>query len=416
MAQQYNLAIQHYEQLKRIFLQRISEHLKENVANTLLNEENNKSVVNHIFSQDAMENTNYENIEKTLNEIFSGFGKILNEGYNLNQFTEYAKQDIKEEWQFIQEKLHDTQKEFGQNLQKYIQSLGKEKLRNFLINAIENTGSFKVNEVISTEERFTSLIDRVNILSRIWAESTILNGTDSYTINTGTKLQRELGGYIREDLAFQGLYRWFNEMSTDNVIKILPGGAKQANGKMIEMDNIIGFMNWIEKEFQGQMQIQDIYSPLSSEDRSKILNQIQYFGEQVKSFTISKIKAGQAGAHIGSREELHDQAVQYYKTPYLTLTQNANFMGRYGSILKALGPYNVFWTTGGGRQFTSDFIKEFHKQKLKLMFKYKDLDTASENNNQYPITNEIVLDRFADLRNSKQGGKRIGVYKKIRWS
>ena len=55
---------------------------------------------------------------------------------------------------------------------------------------------------------------------------------------------------------------------------------------------------------------------------------------------------------------------------YITLKENLAFMAQYKNIIEALGPATLLYSSGAGRQWTYEFIRDFRNRNYYLLFAY----------------------------------------------
>lgn len=370
----YKQATIYYAQLKNKFLNQVTKNLSTRTSQEFLKARN--QIEAEILS--AGEKHGFNEHSKILNDILNSFGEYL-----IDDHANFVKKS--------QSKIADMKRNKAIRVQQQKDLLKQQILKNTNESQLKTILNMAISDVVGTNntiERFDALINKVNSFLNVWVSSTI--GGNSIHKFYGI-LAATLGGYVAEDLEYQALDQYFSQMG----MKVVPGGTKKANGQMTEFDNIISTIEYLPELFENQINAttnilgQDYFSD------TELIKKINYFGEQVKSFDLSKghvTRAGLAGYEISSNEGLANTA---RNENVYSIKSNIAFLGRYANIIKTFGPATVLFSSAGGRQWMSDFISDFRKQQYYLMFRY----------DGPRISNTIILD--------KPLGKR-GLYKSYR--
>ena len=198
-------------------------------------------------------------------------------------------------------------------------------------------------------------------------------------INTFAR-KLSVAGFYHEAGEYEALKRKLQGLMG---IKVMPVGAKKT-----ELDNVITFLDNIDSVMEGNESLHYIIDSGNYTDlEQELLQQIQWYGQQVKSWNLDK---GMPTYKIGSRKSLWDRYLEENNSKYNTL-QSAQFLSRFENILQALGPSNVLFTAGQNRYFMNDFIKSFREKKYVLVFYRKNLEE--------PMSQEIALESYLTARN-----------------
>lgn len=182
-----------------------------------------------------------------------------------------------------------------------------------------------------------------------------------------------LSGYFVEESELQELQKAFS--------KIIPSmNVTPLGGENLEIDILISNINNVKEAFNQQYQ--GAYSILlqSPNIQTDLLNAINVYGEQVKSWTFDK--GGFAQKSIGSRHELRAGLDPQEQSSLVGMY----YLSKYRNILFALGPQNVLFRTGSNRYWTCDFIKTFRKQNYLLSFA----------RGKGILSNSVVLEQIRD--------------------
>ena len=251
------------------------------------------------------------------------------------------------------------------------------------------------------QESYKALLDRSQQFFKIYLDKRLQGEgkTQIWGIPAAT-----LGGFLREEMEAEALSKIFKHIPA---IKIKSAGAISVKGKETHLDNIISILDYIPEAFNKQITVtRDAWSL----NKNEVLKNIQYYGEQVKSFQLNtRSNTGQIlGKRISDNETLlkNYQSESQTKGAAITIYSNIKFLHRLRNAITALGPETLIFATGSQRQFTDDFIRAFRAKNYYLMFGY--------NKNSYRITKTIVIDRPWQV-NSKNKNKRsiIKVYSKV---
>ena len=385
----YKSAQLYYGQLKQKFITQLQNSLTVS-AQQLLRETEVKIEDLIVQGGNQIKNTKSVRDEK-LNKILNDFAAQLMRDANVSATLAKAKKEI-------EELPRDNKKDQLKQKEKIISSthtiltsqITPKILRQKFITAIGNH-----NLGTNIEERYDALIDRVYQFLHYFIKSNLLGNT-SYSIYGIPQIT--LGGLIAEDLEYQNLLKIFNSAT------VTPGGTKKITnraGKTVstELDNIISNLEFIQANFQKQYSAQQEILGSNYINSQQLLNTIQYFGEQIKTFNLSKGRVNQ-GHLIGERESLGAEARS--KGVY-SVYDNIRFMGRYKSIIQAFGAANVLFSSGQGRQWTDEFIEDFRNQGYYLMLQYQN------KNKKMVLTNKVILDYPLN-----KSGKKYKAYRRVK--
>lgn len=301
--------------------------------------------------------------------------------------------DVKEKVKKIKEKNSDVEKDLRKSLVGRINStFDINKLKEILINSIQKV--VKISGSAETRIRYGALIDQTMTL--LWrAISEQLNAaTQAYSSDL-----YKMAGYVKEDLEYQALLKLF-----DSFLKVSPGGKKSVGGQQTHMDVILSTIEEeienFDKNFSSQI-ITTRSGPFVYEEQQQreLLNQIKYFGEQVKTFSFgmdSRITGGIQGLRISGQAEMFKEYTTKYPNDIFNLITNIKFVGQYRNILRSFGADTLLFSTKDGRYFMNDFISAFRKENYYLLLglQIEKYDEAVKKKVKVrELSNTVVLDK-----------------------
>ena len=237
-------------------------------------------------------------------------------------------------------------------------------------------------------ERYEALLQNTtNLLRRIIVQTI---NEDSYSYYT-TILT--LAGYVYEDMEYQALTDIFSDITQH--VQVRPGGALKVKGRETHADNIISlvdpFVEDLKKGFTRQTEVIQ-RNPLKYDKvkQKELLKQIDYFGEQVKTFSLQggyKRTGNIYGLRISEQSEMFEEfkATSNDSSYIYSMKNNINFVGRYRNILRSFGADTLLFATKDGRYFMDDFIMEMRRNNYYAIF---GRDTVSK-----APTKTVVIDK-----------------------
>ena len=388
--QGYKSAQIYYGQLKQRFIKQIQNSLSIS-AQQIITEGQKKVEELIVQGGNSISNTKKDR-DARLNAILNEFAEQLLLEPSVSSALTEARNKIEKLKQQTNKDETEQTKAIIANTRKAISSLISPKvLRAKFITAI---GNYTAGDQLA--ERYDALIDRIHQFLYYFIKSTLM-GKSNYAIYGIPQIT--LGGYIAEDLEYQNLLTLFSEAA------VTPGGTTKITnvaGKTVatEFDNIISNLAFVEANFQKQYSATQEILGSKYMNSLELLSNIQYFGEQVKTFNLSKGRA-QQGHRIGEREVLASAA---RSEGVYSIYDNIRFMSRYKSIISALGPANVLFSTGAVRQWTDDFIRDFRAQGYYLMLQYQ------SKGRQMVLSNEVILDSPVSMAS----GTKYKAYRRVR--
>lgn len=385
--QGYAKAQKWYSQLKEKFVSEIQNNLENIQQQQEIKSQRDKvekAIVN--AKMQGSENT----IQYLQNIINQYFNDLIKQDANLETAISLAKKEL--------ETSNKNNKEAERQLRQYL--LHKINLT-FDVNTLRKILTQSIQTVMQTSRtetqmRYSALITQTStILQRLIAQQ-LNKDTMSYYSNLIM-----LGGYIKEDLEYQALSQLL-----DIGVQVRPGGTKAVEGQQTHMDiilsNIIEGFEEFERNFNKQITITRegpfLYTEQAQQD---LLNNIKYFGEQSKTFSLwaKKRTTGDIqGLRISEQSDMFKIYEKSTKDPY-NLFENIKFLGKYQNILRAFGADTLLFATKDGRYFMDDFIQEIKKENYYLLF--------GINNSTKLLSSTVVIDKpwYTRIKQNKYNKK-----------
>lgn len=353
----YNSAIKYYKALKEQFLESVRTSAELELRNKTLDIQS--KISNSLYVGAESQYTIGTTTEQMLNNIFADFANNGDIIAAVNKITKSLPQELQQLDMSIKTNREKVKAYLSSDFLKLggYADIAKKALTEAVVAKVGNT------------EGLDDLISKSNMLLRIalsahWQnlEQRVLKGLPLITLQ----------GYLREKSELNALRKVFANTN----VKVVHGGGKKAQkvGSMREVetlfDNILSTVEFCEEAFKQQVQgVSAINDAISPTDFTGLLNQITYFGEQVKSFNISNKQALSREHRITSNKALYNQFMTNHRySNYILIRDSLSFMARYQHILEAFGPATVLFSSGSGRQWTYEFIQDFRKQQYYLSF------------------------------------------------
>lgn len=355
----YESAQQYYGKLKKQFLQQLENSM-------VLEGKKQFKVANNQIIQGLITDTASKIDGKEVNEILNDiFSEFAHSGELALLKTIVDKKLAQEDQENIRQS-HEARVKFLQSVQESInQQIGAEHFSNLMkktITRVIDTSSYNIDS-----NTLHDLVNRANVLFRI-AMSIYIQGYSEYNLNGITSIT--LQGYLREQAELNGLKKLFK----NSPLNITHGGSVKVAGKETEFDIILSFMDNIDRTFNQQVTgVANLL--ISAADLEKeLLPKIQYYGEQVKSFNLKTNKKAYFRI-IGSREnlltQLKNKSEIITQNGYITQKDNLSFLAEMKNIIATFGPATVLFSSGAGRQWMDEFIRDFRKENYLLTFQRK---------------------------------------------
>lgn len=360
---QYPQAQKWYKQLREKFSTELAEQvaLESGNQSTKTIEELEQALVTEVGTT--------KNPKEKLQTIMTQFIKELdNNGLNVAEAANTIRQDLNKSG----EKIENQERVIREQLLDKIIGQFKEsgKLEQMLLVSIgKTTAPGASSDEIG--ERYEALLQNTtNLLRRIIVQTINENSYSYYT----TLLT--LAGYVYEDMEYQALTDIFGNI-TQNV-QVKPGGALKVKGKQTHADNLITlvdpFVEDLKKGFTRQTEvIRKNPLKMTAAKQKELLNQINYFGEQVKTFSLQdgyKRTGNIYGLRISEQTDMFNEFMSASNdSSYIYNTaNNIKFVGRYRNILRSFGADTLLFATKDGRYFMDDFIMEMRRNNYYMMF------------------------------------------------
>ena len=356
----YRYAIGYYTKLKNQFMEQASNSfLKQgtaevkNWANDLIT-----TTSNAIFINTAGENQPGDSAASVLNAIFKEFA----EHQDIQAMIQSAKDKIVQQYGELDDKIIQNRHQIIADIMSQMDGEWTPIIKKTLTSVIDNPSRGTDSNTLH------DMVNKANQLFRI-ALSATLQEKKVYILKGWP--MRTMQGYLREQSELNALRKRFE----NTPVKITHGGSKKVNNVETLFDNIISFIDYSDKAFTGQVNGTSTQGLKDSELANSLLPKIQFYGEQVKSFNITLDKVTKKGALAGHRiagnQKLLSELISSAENKnYITLKENLAFMAQYKNIIEALGPATLFYSSGAGRQWTYEFIRDFRNRNYYLLFAY----------------------------------------------
>lgn len=192
-----------------------------------------------------------------------------------------------------------------------------------------------------------------------------------------------IGGFYKEAAEYALLEKYFSKHAKN--LKVYHAGSQQT-----ELDVIISELDDLDTILTGNETITIAIeeNELTDSLTQDLLKQIQWYGEQVKSWRLS---SGANTYSIGSRAGLYNAFINQDKSNAYNILAAMQFLAQYKNILLSLGPTNALFASGDKRQWMCDFIKEFRTKHYALTF------APDKDNNM--LSSHVILERYMTARN-----------------
>lgn len=372
----YAQAQRWYETLKTNFFNQIYENLSMNSQQMYEDILNNASRALSNTNPDETSLSKQARLE--LEKIMSNFIKeLMDTNTNVATAINQAQASLKSNQQRAAEEQIKLINQLKNIIIKEIGSM--ENLKTILEKSLESRGT-------NIQERYSALLTQTSsLLTRALVEKLgLLN-------NLYIKTVRILAGFVAEDLECTALEELINKSDVQNIVKVKPGGTiTSSKGTQTHMDNILSIVEFEKDKFTVQIdQTANLDIALGGQGEKELQKQIQYFGEQVKTFSLSKkpTTGSLAGARISEQSDMYKEYSAHVDGNVYQLYENIRFVGRYHNILRAFGADTLLFANADGRYFINDFIKEFKAKDYYLLFGYGKGDSG------YKVTSTVVLDK-----------------------
>ena len=175
---------------------------------------------------------------------------------------------------------------------------------------------------------------------------------------------QSLKGYYTELSEYEVLSKYF-----EGLLNTFHSGSVKINNLDTEMDlvfsNINNISEILEKNLSINTTIEGLNSSSIQQGLADMREQINWFGEQSKSW---QLKTNKFSYSIGHRANLLNSFLSESNASDQSALQGIQFLARQKNILLALGASNVLINTGGERQWMGDFIKNFRQANYLLAF------------------------------------------------
>ena len=371
----YAQAQQHYAKLKEQFLAQLETNLLKGGKEEL--QQFKQRLEDELVESHLKEDSDSgRSAGQIVNQIFNELVEAFNADEDIQTWKQSALEILRDAGYKNKELTEEEKKKLNQALRAEINDTITVKLKKMLLKFLrKNTTGSSAN----AKNRYSAVLSSANTFLLTYLKASF---SEAATYKIYGWPMKTLAGYINEDLAYRGLQKIFK----DTNMHISPGGTRKGpGGKAIEMDNIISSVQSLSGLNQQLTITTDTDKFL--EDYDSNLSQIKYFGEQVKSFSLTEIKA-QNRERIANRADLRDAYVGSAQDLGLVkkVQYNRKFMSLYRNILTTFRPDTLFFTGKNQKMFMNDFIASFRKQGFLLQ-----LEWDPKPNSKTIVTDKIIL-------------------------
>ena len=348
----YDQAIDHYRNLKNKMLDQIANNAKIDVKS--------KSYKQFIDNTDKLILQNasdwgqgFQKAQETLERVETSVAKLIESG-STNEVKQLL-QEIRKQVYDKQDKIKDAQKNFKQKL-----NLNKD-----LIFTNLGKDSHFIENMIGVQNNSGDVSDIVNQASSYFIRYLYSQLFDEKSFAEGSRFKYilSMGGYYKELHEYQAL-----EKILSNFLNVYHAGSVKIGGKDTEIDIFFSTLNNLESGLTQNIEITQMISsipepPGTNDLILSLIEQINTFGEQVKSKSLGKNNSFE----IGNRATLYSNYLSEGGNKHSSL-EAIHFLSRFKNIILSFGISNVLFSSNGKRQWMSDFIEDFRKQAYLLSF------------------------------------------------
>lgn len=369
----YLSAQQHYRNLKNKMLNEFTLRLKLDQRLQNVYRVQQADMEANILSEASSHSKSFGKAAEALDSMEMLVGDIIlnNDVSGLrNLFNEMTTRALDSN-KNIEEQRKNLKTELKQSQTAIFQQIGIDK--SFFNQVVTSTTSGDVTDIVN---QLTSYFTR-RLYDSIMTQ---------FQLTVRYKYLMSLSGFYKEATEYEVLSKHFGK-----ALNVFHAGSKNT-----ELDVIITSLDNLETALSGNTEItKQLYAGDFTDLSKDLINQINWFGEQVKSWNLN---SQQTTYHIGNRNQLFQSylAEKGVKEDWST-ADSARFLARFENILLALGPSNVLFSSNGARQWTCDFIKDFREKNYYLVFGRK--------SNKTPLTASVDLEAY--LTEKKQIRKRF---------
>lgn len=378
---QYQQAQSWYRQLKEKFADQLAEAAEATGEQQTLQllDELSFMLTNVQSTKGQAQSKLHKILDKYMKEITdSGFDIKAQAAKIVKELKESGEQ-VENQERYVREKLvEQIVQQFKDN----------DQLKQMLLTALKSQMGAGQRGV-RAETRFSALLDKTVSLLRRGIVEMLYKHSQSYYLTIITA-----AGYIQEDMEYEALSKAFKNVS--DKVRVRPGGAiKDSTGKETHADNLIMVQDLLKDYETAFTQQTDVVrkNPLNmtAQDQRALLREINYFGEQVKTFSLNQ-DYPHTGDLYGLRISNQTAMFREYEAEtnvsgknMYDIWENIKFLGRYKNILRSFGADTLMFATSDGRYFMDDFIQEFRTKNYLLVF------GLSNTTNQ--LTDTVVLEK-----------------------
>lgn len=366
----YQQAINYYQKLKNRLIDQITDNAKKKLANI---EYKNfiLSVEEEILKNASQWGESYISAQTSLNNLENAVAQIIE-----NNDISAARNILQE----IHDKIYQKKNSVEKNKQDFKSALLKNQKQIFDSLGIDNNFIINLLSTNNTTGDINALANQAKSYFIRYLYGMLFDEID-FAKGSRFKYSMSMGGFYKELAEYEALEKIINQF-----INVYHGGDIKIGGKDTELDIVISILDDVESSLTQSTsiteQIMAIEEPPGTVDlENDLINQINVFGEQVKSRSLGS--SDEFG--IGNRAELYAAFKNEGANTYSSL-QAIHFLARLKNILLSLGATNVLFSSNGKRYWMADFITEFRQKNYFLTF-YRAT-------NKSQLENKVVLEQY----------------------
>lgn len=327
----YKQAVNHYNNMKREFLNQYAKIARETNLSILENDFITK------FSKEVEEESVEAELEKA-KSLFSNIAKTMTQRQDKKQQNINLSKARKEAKKF--QKIGEQELELLAHM-----LISEEEMKNIVSESLAHYGSgFESVNILQQARSYMREVVRARVIPKSGGKF----GTNNPRILSRAQKTK---GYFREALVYTALSKVLQVAENSNVVSIKPMG--QENTKI---DTLIQFSNFNYSE--------NISLPIHFGVQDK--SWIRPWTEKAK-YQVTSEKARYFYT-IGNNSELCKEALA---DGYTTWAQGVYFLSKQNNPQRAIGEKNVLYVLGDGVVFTSDLISQMRQNKYFIAFIYR---------------------------------------------
>lgn len=346
----YSEAIEHYNALKDRFFKELS--IVTGVSKNQVIEAFQEQIIDQFNKEDhqaleSLQETNqlYEDLEKSLMEVFRGEGKKTLKDRRNNLQKLYEDEFVRDNEELLKE---------AENL------YSNEKLEQIIWEHLYT--SYGITRSMGVD--ISDIFNRMSkFRTKVFVQKVILKRGGKTAHKRSASSTK---GYFREAMIHKSFYEFFHYLDQSLPdYALLHTGAKTTQGKQSELDEYINFLGAFQN-YNKQIS-QTVDSGYGIQSKS-------YISPWKRDMVNINVSTRNYLFGVGSRSDLLNEFSSKNKQYHPSWIANINYLGAKEKTLATLGKANVFYSTGDGFYPTADLIKNFRAEEYFLSFVFKHRD------------------------------------------